>query len=253
MVLSSPYTAMPTEQRTDRLDVVEDDRGRQLSSSRSARLSTSSGLVTWLMRTANSSPPRRTARSPSRTPRRSRSPNSASTWSPACFQRVVDALEVVDVEHQQGRGPAVPTAAVSARLAALDQQRAGAQRGEPVQHGRTVGRVDEPSLRLEPRTAVTGSRSPGRTPTPAERAAPPETLGAPGAACRPAGAGTVVDQLPGTTAGRVGSESAVSSYVRRSCPRRRRCRPRRACRRTGQRRRALSQFRTRGPGREPPR
>ena len=119
-------------------------------------------------------------------------------------QGVVDALEVVDVEHQQGRGPAVAHRRRQGHLAALDQQRAGAQRGEPVQHGRAVGRVDEPALRLE-----AAHRGDGVSDHQGERRRPPSTRSAPGdpsghqvqRADRPREARHRHDQLPVATAG----------------------------------------------------
>ena len=89
------------------LDVVEDDRGRQLQQQPVRQALHVVGARDRLMRTANSSPPRRTARSPSRRHGAAGAELRQHLVAGVVPQRVVDALEVVDVEHQQGRGPAV--------------------------------------------------------------------------------------------------------------------------------------------------
>ena len=80
------------------------------------------------------------------------------------------------------------SAARQGHLATLDQERAGAQRREPVQHGRAVGGVDDPSLRLEATHRRDGvARPPKRRPPPGGPAPHPWwRVAGPGGACRPA-------------------------------------------------------------------
>ena len=83
--------------------------------------------------TPNSSPPRRQTTSETRTVLWSTSASSRSTWSPIAVPvHVVDALEVVDVEHQDGDRVVCPARAVQLGAEALVEVAVVVEAGERV-------------------------------------------------------------------------------------------------------------------------
>ena len=102
---------------------------------RSARSSASARLDSGRM-IANSSPPNRQAMSVARTIARIRRPTSASTASPTRWPtRVVDPLEVVEVEHDQREPPLVAAGAGDLALERLVERAAVVEAGERVEVG----------------------------------------------------------------------------------------------------------------------
>ena len=162
VVVASPSTASATPTDADTLSGRSPTRwpAPQASSSASATNATSSSLATSSQTTTNSSPPSRATVSPSRTTASRRRASSVSSSSPTPVpERVVDGLEVVDVEHQHRQHRAAPRGPAQR---GVDPVQTSARLGSPVSGSCSAWccSCDSRSSRrtAAPITAVTDSR-----------------------------------------------------------------------------------------------